>query len=120
MFNNLSTQKFAEYYYSKVVADYLDKKYTSDYFIDFKISKDELPHDFNEEEFLQVFKNNFNIIKIEINDYLGYGIHVFGKVKCGNYNAQDFIEAGKYLESLSPNLEEASIALNNFGKQINS
>lgn len=119
MFNNLSTQKFAEYYCSKVVADYLDKKYTSDYFIDFKISKNELPYDFDKEAFLNVFKNNFNIIRIELND-LEYCIHVFGKVKCGNYNAQDFIEAGKYLESLSPNLEEASIALNNFGKQINS
>lgn len=93
MFNNLSTQKFAEYYCSKVVADYLDKKYTSDYFIDFKISKDDLPHDFNEEEFLEVFKSNFNIIKIELNDYSGYCIHVYGKVKCENYTRQNFIES---------------------------
>lgn len=83
MFNKLSTQKFAEHYCSKVVADYLDKKYTSDYFIDFKISKDDLPHDFNEEEFLEVFKNNFNIIRIELID-LDYCIHVCGKVKCNS------------------------------------
>lgn len=115
MSNKLSTKKFAEHFCSKVVSDYLDKKYTSDYFIDFKISKYELPNDFNKDKFLKIFKDNFNIIRIELID-LNYCIHVFGKVKCETFTREDFIK--DILKDLAPTVQEASLSFEKLGKLL--
>jgi hypothetical protein len=118
MYNKISTREFAEYYCSKVVSDYLDKKYTSDYTFDFKITKVDLPHDFNIDVFLEVFKTNFNIKRIEYND-LDYCILVFGTIKCGNFTRVDFIESLEALRSFRQIFTKLEGLLMILAKQLN-
>jgi len=55
-----TTKQFAEYWLTTVVSDAMQKQYPSDWLFDFRFTNIDLPLDWNEENFLNYFKQGFN------------------------------------------------------------
>lgn len=80
MRTQIRTEQLALHFCNIIKKELQEKKYTNDWFFDFQIIKNDLPHDFNEDEFLSFFKETFEINRINLDD-LGYCLRLVGKVQ---------------------------------------
>lgn len=76
-----NTEQFTKYWLSSVTSEAMQKQYPSDWYFDFRFTTQDLPFDWNEENFLNYFKQGFNFPLKRINlDFVNGKYICVGKV----------------------------------------
>lgn len=82
---NLTTEQLADYYYQNIIAESKEKQIDTDWFFDFSIMKSDIPSDFDEDVFINYFKERLDLKNIKI-DKLNTRFRCYGTIA---YNSQD-------------------------------
>lgn len=80
MATKLTTEQLAFHFCNVIKKELQEKKYTDDWSIDFSITKNDLPNDFNPNIFLKLISDTFDLNDIRIDD-LEYKLRVIGRFR---------------------------------------
>ena len=78
MATKLTTEQFALHICNIINEDIEKKQFTDNWYVDLGIIKNDLPHDFNPNVFLNIIKNTFNFSDIQIEDW-DYKLRLIGR-----------------------------------------
>lgn len=97
----ITTEQFAEHWIKKITIEKEQKQYDKDWFFDFRFTAMELPFDWNQEVFINLFKEGFPFPLKRINlDFVEGKYICFGKVE-GEYKFEPFNYFKEQLNNLS-------------------
>lgn len=78
MATKLTTEQLALHFCNIINKDIEKKPLNANWYIDFGITKNEIPNDFNQNVFLNIIKDTFNLTDIQIEDF-DYKLRVIGR-----------------------------------------